>query len=68
MVIKFKENLNGNDRSWICFFCKTKHPNTLCWCPECNIARKHSNNLYITLEKKNKKKLRKSKNKNVYIK
>jgi len=30
---------------WECFKCKSKHPNTLRYCPHCNIAKIHSDNL-----------------------
>jgi len=30
---------------WICWFCKRTYPNTMIYCPKCNIARKHSINV-----------------------
>ena len=48
-------NNNGNrpPRTWKCFKCHTEYPNTLLYCPDCNIARKHS----FTLEEKYKRKM-----------
>lgn len=49
---------NNRPRTWVCFLCGSKYPNTLLYCPKCDIARKHS----FTLESKQKQKLeRKSK-------
>lgn len=41
---------------WECFLCERKHPNTLRYCPYCNIAKTHSDNLRKTAEKKLRKK------------
>lgn len=32
-------------RKWKCFKCHSLYPNTLLYCPKCDIARKHSNRL-----------------------
>ena len=44
------------ERTWTCFLCQSEHPNTLCYCPKCNIAKLHSNNLFKSAELKKKKK------------
>ena len=37
---------------WECFLCERKHPNTLRYCPFCNIAKIHSDNLRKTAKKR----------------
>ena len=49
------KNPNG-ERTWTCFLCQTEYKNTLLYCPKCEIARLHSNNLFDTANGKNKKK------------
>ena len=42
--------------TWVCFFCNRKYPNTLLYCPKCNIARKHSRNLQASGDSSSKRK------------
>lgn len=42
-------------KDWQCFICEEKHPKTLRYCPICNIAKIHSDNLRKTTEKNKKK-------------
>jgi len=39
------------EKKWTCFKCETKHPNTLRYCPQCGIAKLHSDNLRKTNKK-----------------
>ena len=43
------------EKNWVCFKCEETHPNTLRYCPICNIAKTHSDNLRETSNKKTKK-------------
>lgn len=42
--------------TWTCFLCEKEYPNTLRYCPHCDIAKKHSDNLRKSAKKKRKKK------------
>lgn len=42
--------------SWECHFCHKIYPNTLCFCPQCNIARQHSKNVRDSDEKAKRRK------------
>lgn len=43
------------ESNWQCFQCEKLYPNTLRYCPTCNIAKKHSDNLRITFDNKKKR-------------
>jgi len=50
-------NLNSEriiKNNWKCFKCELEHPNTLRYCPICDIAKVHSDNLRITAKKNEK--------------
>ena len=51
-------NLNSEKiikNNWECFKCELVHPNTLRYCPCCDIAKVHSDNLRNTSNNKNRK-------------
>lgn len=64
MIEMFKNNNQYQKKhAWKCFLCHTEYPNTLRYCPSCNIAKKHSDNLYKTALKKEKEREKRKKNK-----
>lgn len=47
-------NVEKKESNWQCFQCEKIYPNTLRYCPSCNIAKKHSDNLKTSSKKKKK--------------
>ena len=41
--------LQLNHKTWECVLCRTEYPNTLLYCPKCEVARKHSENVRESL-------------------
>ena len=42
---KLSDKSKSRTGRWECHFCHKVYPNTMLWCPQCNIARQHSRNV-----------------------
>jgi len=50
--MKYRTKAYKHEKTWSCFYCFAQYPNTLLFCPKCNIAKKHSDNLHLSAKKK----------------
>ena len=51
--MEFKTKQKNGERVWKCFLCGHTYPNTLRYCPSCEIAKIHSDNLFESKKNKN---------------
>jgi len=66
--MKYRTTIREGEKFWECFLCHECYPNTLLFCPNCNIARKHSHNLWVSARKKEMKKLNRREKINIDLK